>query len=85
MCVCVLTCSLFKAHPDAWEDHFKHMAGMPKDLQASGLGRAHSMAVFHGISTFVDCIDDEECLDGLAKKLARNHMERKVGSARFQV
>ena len=61
------------------------MTGLSKDLNASGLGRAHAMAVMSGIGTFVKCLDDQECVEGLAKKLARNHLERNVGAARFQV
>ena len=76
---------MFSAHPDAWDQHFKHMAGQSKDLNASGVGRAHAMAVMSGIGTFVTCLEDQECVDGLAKKLARNHLERNIGAARFQV
>ena len=79
------TCSLFNAHPDAFEQHFKHMAGMSNNLKITGVGRAHTMAVFNGIGAFVDCIDDDECMDGLAKKLARNHFERGVNHVRFGV
>ena len=76
---------MFNAHPDAFEQHFKHMAGMSNNLKITGVGRAHTMAVFNGIGAFVDCIDDDECMDGLAKKLARNHFERGVNHVRFGV
>ena len=61
------------------------MHGQSRNLKITGLGRAHSMAVFNGIGAFVACMEDDECMDGLAKKLARNHLDRGIGPARFGV
>ena len=80
------TCSLFKSYPDARDQHFPHFAGLGDGvMKNSGVGRAHAMAVFTGLGAFVSCLDDAECLEGLALKLARNHLDRNIGPARFQV
>ena len=77
---------LFKSFPDIREQHFTHFAGMSDDvMKSSGVGRAHAMSVFTGIGAFVSSLEDQECLEGLAKKLIRNHLDRKIGAARFQV
>ena len=77
---------LFESFPEIREQHFKHFAGMPDDvMKTTGVGRAHAMAVLTGISAFVSSLEDQECLEGLTKKLVRNHIDRKIGASRFQV
>ncbi|XP_076468598.1 globin-like [Babylonia areolata] len=75
---------LFKTFPDT-RTHFPHFKGMADDgLKSTGVGRAHAMAVFTGLGAFIDTLSDDECVNGLAVKLGRNHVARKVGPARFQ-
>lgn len=74
---------LFKTFPDT-KQHFPHFEGKGDDLKASGVGRAHALAVFTGIDAIVKSLDDGECIEGLSLKLARNHVDRKIGSSRFQ-
>ncbi|KAL8595241.1 hypothetical protein ACOMHN_043393 [Nucella lapillus] len=81
---CNLFSLLFKTFPDT-RNHFPHFKGMADDaLKSNGVGRAHAIAVFAGLGNFVDFINDDECMNGLALKLSRNHIDRKIGSARFQ-
>ncbi|KAK7101970.1 globin-like [Littorina saxatilis] len=75
---------LFQQFPDT-RGYFPWFSGMSDEsMKSSGVGRAHAMAVFNGIGAFVSSLEDQECLDGLALKLCRNHLDRKIGSSRFQ-
>ena len=77
---------LFEAYPVIRKDHFKHFEGMTDDvMKSSGVGRAHAMSVFSGIGAFVSSLEDNDCLEGLATKLVRNHIARNITSAHFQV
>nr|P02215.1 RecName: Full=Globin; AltName: Full=Myoglobin [Cerithidea rhizophorarum] len=74
---------LFKQFPDT-RNYFTHFGNMSDaEMKTTGVGKAHSMAVFAGIGSMIDSMDDADCMNGLALKLSRNHIQRKIGASRF--
>nr|Q7M424.1 RecName: Full=Globin; AltName: Full=Myoglobin [Buccinum undatum]pir/A44588/ globin - waved whelk (Buccinum undatum) [Buccinum undatum]prf//2022171A myoglobin [Buccinum undatum] len=75
---------LFKSHPDT-KKHFKHFDDATFATMDTGVGKAHGMAVFTGLGAFVSSIDDDACVNGLAKKLSRNHTARGITADDFKL
>lgn len=75
---------LFKAYPYQ-KDLFPLFKNKTLDeLEMSPIMRAHATTVMYQIGSFVDNLDDVECLVGLVQKVARNHIARDIGVQEFE-
>lgn len=75
---------LFTAYP-AVRAYFKTFDGMDmEEVKKSSKLRAHSINFKHGITSFVENLDDPECLVVLVHKMTANHFRRQIRVERFQ-
>ncbi|KAH3893884.1 hypothetical protein DPMN_018036 [Dreissena polymorpha] len=54
-------------------------------IRSSPKLRAHMLNFKHGITSFVDNLDDVECLTVLIHKMTENHFRRQITVNEFQV
>ncbi|KAH3893889.1 hypothetical protein DPMN_018041 [Dreissena polymorpha] len=75
---------LFKTYPSILA-YFKTFDGMDFDaIRSSPKLRAHMLNFKHGITSFVDNLDDVECLTVLIHKMTENHFRRQIAVNEFQ-
>ncbi|KAH3893876.1 hypothetical protein DPMN_018028 [Dreissena polymorpha] len=75
---------LFKTYPSILA-YFKTFDGMGFDaIHSSAKLRAHMLNFKHGITSFVDNLDDVECLTVLIYKMTENHFRRQITVNEFQ-
>ncbi|WAR26230.1 GLB3-like protein [Mya arenaria] len=77
-------CRLFKTFPYT-RAYFKTLDGIDQDaLKTSSKLRAHSINFKHGVSSFIDNLDDIECLVILIQKVTENHFRRNIKRKSFE-
>lgn len=75
---------LFQAYPQI-RAQFKTFDGMDMEaIRTSSKLRAHSINFKHGITSFVENLDDPDCLVVLVQKMTANHFRRQISVERFQ-
>ncbi|KAH3893881.1 hemoglobin-3-like isoform X2 [Dreissena polymorpha] len=75
---------LFKTYPSILA-YFKTFDGMDFGaIRSSPKLRAHMLNFKHGITSFVDNLDDVECLTVLIHKMTENHFRRRITVNEFQ-
>jgi hypothetical protein len=56
-----------------------------EEIRTSAKLRAHAINFKHGITSFVDNLDDLDCLVVLVHKLTANHFRREIRVEQFKV
>ncbi|XP_045165151.1 hemoglobin-3-like [Mercenaria mercenaria] len=75
---------LFKAYP-VIRSFFKTFDGMDiEEIRKTPKLRAHAINFKHGITSFLDNLDDTDCLVVLIQKLTANHFRREIKVEQFQ-
>ncbi|WAR26231.1 GLB3-like protein [Mya arenaria] len=65
--------------------YFKTLDGLDQDaLKISPKLRAHAINFRHGVSSFIDNLDDIECLVILIQKVTENHFRRNIKPKPFE-
>ncbi|WAR26169.1 GLB3-like protein [Mya arenaria] len=75
---------LFTTFPNI-RAYFKTLDGLDLDaLKTSSKLRAHAINFKHGVSSFIDNLDDIDCLVILIHKLTENHFRRNIAPKQFE-
>ncbi|XP_033744577.1 globin-2 B chain-like isoform X2 [Pecten maximus] len=81
---------LFTMHPSA-KDYFADFKGVPlKDMEYNGETTkanrrmvAHATRVMYSLESYIDSLDDLECLKELVRKIAITHKPRNIKAPQF--
>ncbi|XP_060070567.1 globin-like [Ylistrum balloti] len=81
---------LFSRYPES-KEMFKMFHNVPlEDLDYNGETTkanrrmvAHGMSVMYALESYVDSLDDSDCLVELVRKTARFHLDRNIGAKQF--
>lgn len=76
---------LFTVHPQA-KEHFHQFKDVPtEELWKSRSMRGHGTTLMYGIQSFMDQLDDPDCLEDLIRKMVVSHLGRNVTSSEFML
>lgn len=76
---------LFTHFPES-QDFFTDFKGLPiEEVKEHKKLRAHALSVMYALKSFIDNLDDEETLDALVRKNAKNHAERGIGEREIKM
>ncbi|XP_067684142.1 globin-like [Haliotis asinina] len=75
---------LFTAYPNQQEFFPLFHDKSLEELASSSKMRAHATTVMYQIGSFVDNLDDPECLVALIEKVANNHLKRGIRMKEFE-